>query len=544
MSRELLMGDEADLVAMLRPRDNVLVREIVASGSTPFALADNSGHPSESGPDEFGTVPSDGVVTFINQDGPFEHYERQVRWSGSGANGSRSSIEISQRVSFRLALPYWGWLYRVPAGIALRKGLRPGARPWWATPDRLSPQQARIAAAATLLNMVGGMLYGLLTQVLTFVSADLGDGSSGEQTTVLAVVRAGIIVTLIVSVLADRVGRRRMAIWAFCGSAGITLLAALAPSMPFVAGSQFIARNLAIAALLCADTIAIEEMPAGSRAMVAGIGTLAYGLGAGIVVMTLPLADIGPWGWRLTFVVAGCSLPLILHCRRHLPESRRYQMMDLGRSGRHTEAVSRTSAPHLIDSSQRISPRRLLIVGSIFVLMNVFLAPASQLQNDYMRTQVGFSGTTIAIFILLTSTPGGIGVLIGGRVADVYGRRWAIIPGLSALAVFYTVFFSTTNALMWLSSLIASIIGGMAAPALAVITAELFPTVRRATIRGVVTGLAVGGSIIGLLVGGALIEAVGYASAFAMLAVSPLLAVGAAFLLPRTHGRELEETSA
>ena len=176
--------------------------------------------------------------------------------------------------------------------------------------------------------------------------------------------------------------------------------------------------------------------------------------------------------------------------------------------------------------------------------MNVFLAPASQLQNDYMRTQVGFSGTTIAIFILLTSTPGGIGVLIGGRVADVYGRRWAIIPGLSALAVFYTVFFSTTNALMWLSSLIASIIGGMAAPALAVITAELFPTVRRATIRGVVTGLAVGGSIIGLLVGGALIEAVGYASAFAMLAVSPLLAVGAAFLLPRTHGRELEETSA
>lgn len=185
-----------------------------------------------------------------------------------------------------------------------------------------------------------------------------------------------------------------------------------------------------------------------------------------------------------------------------------------------------------------------MIVGAVFVLLNVFLAPSSQLQNDYLRTEAGFSGTLIAFFVLSTSTPGGIGVLIGGRVSDVHGRRWAIIPGLIAMAFFYTLFFSSTNVLMWVSSLSASIIGGMAAPALAVVTAELFPTARRATVRGIVTTLAVVGSITGLLIGGALIERFGYGRAFLMLATAPVMAAAIAFLLPATHRRELEVTSA
>lgn len=512
---------------MLTPRDNVLVREVVGSTVTDATVDPPPG--------------TDGSLTFVAGSGPFDSYRRTVEWAWSD-----DGLVIDQTVRFRLAIPYWAWLFHLPAARALRRGLDPSARPWWSTPDRLSPHQTRTIAAVTLLNVVGGMLYGLLTQVLTFVSADLGDGSSGEQTTVLAVVRAGVVVTLIVSVVADRIGRRRTALLAFYGSAAITIVTALMPSLPMVTAAQFISRNLAIAALLSADTIATEEMPAGSRAMVAGLATLAYGLGAGIVVMTLPLADLGPWGWRLTFLVAGCSLPLIVHCRRYLPESRRFTIMDLERR---SDAASTDTASTGVPGEApgggdgfRFS-RRLLIVGAVFVLLNVFLAPSSQLQNDYLRTEAGFSGTLIAFFVLSTSTPGGLGVLIGGRVSDVHGRRWAIIPGLTAIAVFYTLFFSSTSAVMWISSLLASIIGGMAAPALAVITAELFPTARRATVRGLVTALAVVGSITGLLIGGALIDRFGYGRAFLVLSVAPLLAVAIAFRLPPTHRRELEVTS-
>lgn len=537
---------------MIRPRDNVLVSEVPA-GEVP--VTDGVSHDRNllSAPD--GSEAS-GSITFTADAGPFSSYERTVSWERSG-----EAVSIDQRVRFRLAIPYWWWLFHLPAARALRDGLDPSARPWWATPDRLSPRQARTVAAVTLLNVVAGMLYGLLTQVLTFISADLGDGSSREQTTVLAIVRSGVVVTLVVSVLADRIGRRRTALLAFYASGVITIVTALVPTLSMVTAAQFMSRNLAIAALLAADTIATEEMPAGSRAMVAGLGTLAYGLGAGIVVMTLPLADVGPWGWRLTFLVAGCSLPLVLHCRRHLPESRRFRIMVAqrddpegpGRSATHAGATATSAAGATAEASPLAAgrmptrgrfTRRLVMVGAIFVLLNVFLAPSSQLQNDYLRTRAGFSGTLIAFFVLLTSTPGGIGVIIGGRVADVYGRRWAIVPGLGALAVFYTLFFSSTSTIMWISSLLASVIGGMAAPALAVITAELFPTVRRATVRGMVTALAVVGSITGLLIGGALIEGVGYSRAFTVLASAPLVAAGMALFLPRTHRRELEVTSA
>lgn len=553
MSHLRTTGSVDDLRAILTPRDNVLVSEMVAPAATDKELVGGRG----------------GSVTFIADAGPFDSYRRTVSWGWSGER-----VTIDQSLRFRLAIPYWSWLFHLPAARALRDGLDASARPWWSTPDRLSADQARTVAAVTLLNTVAGMLYGLLTQVLTFISADLGDGSSGEQTTVLAIVRAGVIVTLFVSVLADRVGRRRAALFAFYGSGIITVLTALLPSLQMVTAAQFVSRNLAIAALLAADTIVTEEMPAGSRAMVAGLGTLAYGLGAGIVVMTLPLADVGPWGWRLTFLVAGFSLPLMFHCRRYLPESRRYRIMDLERKASTVSAattdtepaasdavaVSKTPSDTTIDDgptdrtasrgrfgavrrTDHRFARRLLIVGALFVLLNVFHAPSSQLQNDYLRTQAGFSGTLMAFFVLSTSTPGGIGVLIGGRVSDVHGRRWAIIPGLVAIAVFYSLFFSSTNAIMWIASLLASVIGGMAAPALAVITAELFPTARRATVRGIVTALAVIGSITGLLVGGALIERFGYTRAFMMLAVAPLSAAAIAFVLPATHSRELEVTS-
>lgn len=534
MSHLRTSGTEEDLRTFTTARDNVLVAE------QPASLENLS-----STPDNFHAVldqPS-GSVTFIAAAGPFRSYERTVSWER--ADGS---ILIDQTVRFRLAIPYWAWLFHLPAARSLRDGLEPSVRPWWSTPDRLSPDQARIVAAATLLNVVGGMLYSLLTQVLTFISADLGNGSSGEQTTVLAIVRAGVVITVVVAILADRIGRRRTALYAFYGSAVITIVTAFLPSLPMVTVAQFVSRNLAIAALLAADTIATEEMPAGSRAMVAGLGTLAYGLGAGIVVMTIPLTDIGPWGWRLTFLVAGCSLPLIIHSRRYLPESRRFRMLDLGR-GEPTElsqdgaAAAPTSQPTTGTSTRHRYLRRFLLIGAMFVLFNIYLAPSSQLQNDYLRTEAGFSGTVMALFVLMTSTPGGIGVIIGGRVADLYGRRWAIVPGLTAMAVFYTLFFSSTGTLMWVSSVLASIIGGMAAPALAVITAELFPTVRRATVRGVVTALAVVGSISGLLIGGALIERIGYAHAFLVLAAAPLLAATLAFLLPQTHRRELEVTS-
>ncbi len=517
--------DGEQLDSMLRPRDDALVLE--------EPDGDVRAEPTD--------APS-GRVGFELEHGPFSRYRRTVSWTRSG-----TSFDVEQVVEYRLAIPYWARLYDPLVRRAVPRGIRPGARPWWTTPDRLSAGQSTMVASMAMFNLVAGLLYGLLTQVLTFVAADLGDGSRSQQTEVLSAVRLGVVVTVVVMLLADRRGRRRIAVWSFAAAAVLTVLTALAPTLWSVAALQLVARNLAIAGLLCVDTIAVEELPPGSRAMVTGLGTLTYGLGAGVIVMTLPLADLGDWGWRLTFVVAGISLPLIWSAARHLPESGRFRRLAASRTAGDagaettTDTTADTTAGDAPAESRRVDPRRFVVIGALFLLFNVFVAPASQLQNDYLRTERGFTGLMITLFVIATSTPAGLGVLAGGRLADVRGRRAAIVPGLVALGVFNACFFAVSGVPMWITSLLGTLLGGLAVPAMGVIAPELFPTARRAGVRGVITAIAVAGSVCGLMIAGPLVDARGYGLTFTLLAVAPLLAATLALAIPETRGRELED---
>ena len=72
------------------------------------------------------------------------------------------------------------------------------------------------------------------------------------------------------------------------------------------------------------------------------------------------------------------------------------------------------------------------MLAAVALLTNLFVAPASLFQNGYLEDVRGFSATTIAIFTLVTATPAGIGLILGGRVADVRGRRRIIAVGLPA----------------------------------------------------------------------------------------------------------------
>ncbi len=190
---------------------------------------------------------------------------------------------------------------------------------------------------------------------------------------------------------------------------------------------------------------------------------------------------------------------------------------------------------------RRIRGLRFLLLASVFLLLNLFVAPASQLQNDYLRTERGYSGAMITLILVLTSTPGAIGVMLGGRLADRRGRRITLIPGLVSVGVFNAIFFLVAGAGMWLASLGGSVLGALCVAPLGVLAPELFPTARRGGARGALNLIAVVGSVVGLLSAGALVDALGYGPAFALLAAGPLLAACLAFAAPETRGRELED---
>jgi MFS family permease len=537
------------LVERLRPRDDLLVRERAAGEADDLNRA-------------AGATPPSGSCCFSTDAGPFTSYERRVDWRPDGAD-----VVVEQHVEWRLGFPYWGWIYAPFVRRALRDGIARGARPWWLFPDRLSVRQARATATMALFSLVAGLLYGQLTQVLTFASADIGDGTSGQQAAIFALVRIGAVLTAVMMFQADRFGRRRIALWSFGIAIALSAATALVPGLAALTVLQAISRNLAVAGLLAVDTICVEELPAGSRAMAAGLGAMAYGLGTGVVVVALPLADVSDWGWRLVFALSLITVPLVLSGARTLKESGRFQQLGTrpGRAGDRAGArpgsrEAQPDGPPLVEpslieptpfestpvepipvESTRIRGSRFVLLAALFLLLNLFIAPFSQLQNDYLRADRGFDGLTITIFTVLTGTPAGLGVLVGGRIADTRGRRWALVPGLIALGVFTAIFFAVSGAPMWISALVAAVLGTLTVAPLGVLAPELFPTARRGGARGALNVLAVTGSVIGLLLAGIGVDANGYGPTFALLALGPLVAAGLAFAVPETRGRELED---
>ena len=96
---------------------------------------------------------------------------------------------------------------------------------------------------------------------------------------------------------------------------------------------------------------------------------------------------------------------------------------------------------------------------------------------------------------------------------------------------------------MWVSALLAGILGGLAYPALSVYRTELFPTARRGGAGGLLTASALIGGSIGLVVTGRAVDrGWSYGSILGALALgSIVVTVLVLTQYPETAHRELED---
>jgi MFS family permease len=193
-------------------------------------------------------------------------------------------------------------------------------------------------------------------------------------------------------------------------------------------------------------------------------------------------------------------------------------------------------APHL-------DRRRFAIISIVAISANLFVAPASFFQNRYLKDVRGYTGGGIALFTLSTATPASLGLIVGGRIAEMVGRRavLAICMPISTLLIVGT--FSSAGPTMWLLTLAGGLLAGAAYPAFTVYRTELFPTGNRGRANGYITALSLAGSSIGLLLVGDLVDR-GWSYGHAMLVVAfgQLLAATIAFIYyPETAHLELEQ---
>jgi MFS family permease len=187
--------------------------------------------------------------------------------------------------------------------------------------------------------------------------------------------------------------------------------------------------------------------------------------------------------------------------------------------------------------------RRFLLLAASAFLYNLLIAPTTFYENRYLKDVQGYSATLIAVFTIVTATPGAIGILIGGRLADVKGRRLVGTVALIAVAVGNIVVFSSMGAELWGAKLTTSILAGMAVPALGVYAAELFPTSRRGGANGGISALSIIGSVAGLLLAGQLLDrGATYGTVVTILAIGPLIyAALVVFAYPETARRSLDD---
>lgn len=471
---------------------------------------------------------SDGARQFEQQDGPFSDYRRVVELRRcDGIDTWHESVR------YRLDIPWFAWMFSwlVRRHLARRApGPEPLKQPAWSPPDRLTVRQVHVLGLLAAASLSSAFVNTLFTQTVAFASDDFGIGDWGRGVAG-TVVRLGILVGLPAALLADRIGRRRVVVTLAWASPLIASLGALAPNFPVLVATQSLSRPLGLALDLLIAVVAAEEMPRSSRAYAVSILAMANGLGAGVAVAALPLADLGTSGWRLVYAVALIWLVVAVDLTRRLPETQRFE--------RHR--VQATTRP-AVTSTER-GRRRLAIQMAVAFSGNLLLSPASFFQNSFLKDERGFSAGMVSIFTAVTAAPAVIGLVIGGRIADRRGRRMVAAGCVPVGAIFIALSFQFAAVWMWTAAIIGAIVAAAAYPSLAVYRTELFPTANRGRAAYFILASALIGGSISLLVTGALLDAgLSYGTVMLSLVAGPVIvALIVLTTYPETAHRELED---
>jgi MFS family permease len=386
--------------------------------------------------------------------------------------------------------------------------------------------ERRTLALLALASIPFAFVNTLFTQTVSFAADEFGRSDS-DIGFGAAVVRWGVIVVPPIALLADRAGRRTVLVATAWAAPILAALGAVAPSYEWLVASQVIARPLALVMNVMILVMLAEEMSRESRAKSVGYVAIASSVGSGAAVVALPLADVFESGWRLLYALSLAWLPVAFVLQRQLHET-----------GRFLRVQSMPDA-----AAARVSRSRLTTQIAAAFLTSIFVGAASVYLVNYLRDVRNYDAVGVSMFTIVTALPAGLGILLGGRIADVRGRRVMGAVTLACGTALVATSFAISGAAMWIVEIIGGVLLGMAFPALGVYRGEMFPTARRGTGAATVTASNLIGGSVGLIAAGYLLDSGwSYARVMGTLATAPILvALLVIMSFPETAHRELED---
>lgn len=365
---------------------------------------------------------------------------------------------------------------------------------------------------------------------LPYIGRDIG---AGESTLGWALfwIRMGALLSLVLAAHADRHGRRRVLLLTVVGYTLATFLTAFTRDTATFVLCQFVAMIFLMAELSLAHVVIAEEFPAHLRGLglgvIGGFGTL----GAGAAAMLFPILQATSLGWRGLYLIGVAPLVLITYLRRALPETRRWESAR-ARGVTHPGWGVLARPPHL-------GPIAALVL--IAIAATAAIAPAFSFFSFTATTRHGWDPAQVSMTILVGGSIGVLGWPVGGRLADVLGRRFAGTIGLVLASAAIVLLYD--GAALWIAPAFSLLVFAEACvtTVVAALATECVPTAIRSSAKAVVTHATIVGAVLGLGAVGAFSGTLGGApQVIVVLAASSLVSLLLLWTLPETAGADLD----
>ncbi|MEJ8856535.1 MFS transporter [Variovorax robiniae] len=305
---------------------------------------------------------------------------------------------------------------------------------------------------------------------------------------------------VLIGAFADRAGRKPAMLLTIAlitiGTLGLALTpsyASIGMAAPIIVVLCRLVQGLALGGEVGPSTaFLIEIAPKGQRGLYGSWQLASQGLAALVagtigVALTLSLSQeqMLAWGWRVPFILGLLLIPIAIYLRRRMPETLEHGPVETTAGAKREGLGSYT---------------KLILLGILVVMGGTVSTYVGNYMTTYAISTLKLSPvigmTATVVFGLATF----VFSLVGGWLADRYGRRWImVIPRVALALLTYPAFMlliehtSFTNLL-----LVTTLLGGMTAisgAASLVIVPELLPNHLRAL--GMSIAYAVGVSLFG-----------------------------------------------
>jgi putative MFS transporter len=413
------------------------------------------------------------------------------------------------------------------------------AAPFLGRPPALTRRQWRVLGLVAAASLFDQYDLGLFSLALKQIQEELGI-EEARVGLLGATVTFGSLPAALITLTADRFGRRRLLLVTIVAYTLLTGATAFAPSAEAFVALQFLARTFITAELLLAMVVVAEELDPEARGW--GIGALsALALcGYGLALLLFALVEVLPFGWRALYAVGLLPLLLIAVLRRRLPETPHFERHAAARGPLAARALWRPLA-----DLARAYPGRAAALGGVAFLLAFAERAAGFFAPKYVQEAHGWSpgdyaalGFVGGFFAIFANT-------LAGRWSDLFGRRRVAVLFLALNPLLVIAFYNAAGA--WLPPLwVAMTFCGMAGNVLLrTFATELFPTSYRSTAAGALAVVTTLGAVLGLSAESLLFGLFG--SHWQAISVLVLFALAGPFVvgvaLPETSGRPLEEIS-